>query len=194
MSSLSYVTMTGTERLRFYHLLRVTPTQFGLTLGEMSDVVPTLVVFLPQLGTPFCREMLDDLRGMRGALETQGRGLVLVHMAPDRAVRPLVARYQLERVPRISDPVGHLYEAFGLERGTLGQVCGARVWRRMAQAVLSGHRPGRRCGSFLQMPGVFLVHQGEIVSAFRYQSMADRPDYLTLAAPSPDEGSELSEW
>lgn len=191
MSTLSYVTMTGSERVRFHHLLGVTPTQFGLTLGEMSDVVPTLVVFLPQLGSPFCREMLDDVRVARAAIESRGRGLALVHRASEVAMGPLAARYGLERVPRISDPAGHMFAAFGLGRGTWRQVGGLAVWRRLAETVHSGHRPGRRRGPWRQMPGVFLVHQGEIVSAFRHRNLADRPDYVALTAPVPDEDPEM---
>jgi hypothetical protein len=33
-----------------------------------------------------------------------------------------------------------------------------------------------------QMPGVFFLRQRAIVRAFRYKTIADEPDYLTLIA------------
>jgi hypothetical protein len=32
------------------------------------------------------------------------------------------------------------------------------------------------------MPGVFLVHDGQIIEAFRHRDVADKPDYRAIAS------------
>jgi hypothetical protein len=56
------------------------------------------------------------------------------------------------------------------------------VWLRGAEALVRGHGLGAIVGDSLQMPGVFLVHRGAIVKAFRHEYSSDVPDYVTLAA------------
>ena len=41
---------------------------------------------------------------------------------------------------------------------------------------------GKVVGDVLQMPGVFLLNNGDIIADFKSTSLADRPDYLELAA------------
>jgi len=93
----------------------------------------------------------------------------------------VIAGYGLGDVPRVDDPAGTLYRAFGLARGTLGQIAGPAVWRRGLQALLAGHRVGPTGGDTLRLPGVFLLHNGAILKAYRHQNSAERPDYLALA-------------
>jgi hypothetical protein len=38
-------------------------------------------------------------------------------------------------------------------------------------------------GDATQMPGVFLLHRGEILKAFKHKTAADRPDYLDMICP-----------
>ena len=40
---------------------------------------------------------------------------------------------------------------------------------------------GKVIGDSFQLPGVFLVHHGEIVKAFRHESVADEVDYAAMA-------------
>jgi hypothetical protein len=91
------------------------------------------------------------------------------------------AKYGLESAPRIHDPQQKLYAAFDLKRASLGQVFGLKVWQRGFEAFANGHGVGALAGDGLQMPGVFLLHQGRIVREFRHESAADRPDYVALA-------------
>jgi hypothetical protein len=83
----------------------------------------------------------------------------------------------LADTPRVSDPERTLYRAFKLRRGGLAQLFGLRVWRRGIAAAWRGHWPGWLRGDAFQMPGLFLIRNGSIVRAFRYETAADRPDY-----------------
>jgi peroxiredoxin len=153
----------------------------GVTLDELSRIGPTLVVFLRHAGCPFCREALSDIARLRPRLEAEGARLVLVHLSGEAEIARLLAIYGLADTPRIHDPHGSLYRAFGLPRGSLSDVAGPKVWWRGCQAVFAGrHRVAFPDSDAFQMPGVFLLFHGEILRSYRHQSAADRPDYLAL--------------
>lgn len=155
--------------------------QTGQSLLSLSNQQPLLLVFLRHLGCTFCREALADLAEKRGELHREGVLIALVHMGDDAAAHQLFSRYSLDDVPRFSDPHRLLYAAFDLQLGTLRQLFGPRVWWRGVAASLRGHSVGRLIGNGFQMPGVFLLHRGRVVRAFRHQTAADRPNYCTLA-------------
>ncbi len=58
---------------------------------------------------------------------------------------------------------------------------GWKVWQRGLEAFANGHGVGMLAGDGFQMPGVFLLHRGQVLREFRHESAADRPDYLALA-------------
>jgi len=159
-------------------------TSVGRTLADLSRERPTLVVFLRHSGCTFCREALSDLRRRREAIESQGVGIALATMSDDASARKIAERYGLGDVPRVSDPDRYLYAAFSLRRGTLLQLFGPRVFLRGVAATLRGHLVGPLDGDGFQMPGAFLVHDGEIIAAHRHERASDRPDYEQLACES----------
>lgn len=162
--------------------------QHGVSLLSRSMEGPQLVVFLRHFGCMFCREALAQLARDRAGIEAAGTRLVLVHMASDAEARDFFDRYGLADVDRISDPRRWLYFQLGLGRASLWHLLDLRAWwRSFSAAVLNRHGIGRLTGSALQMPGVFLVHRGTLVSAFVHRTPADRPDYrqLSLCPPLP---------
>jgi peroxiredoxin len=156
-------------------------TQDGQSLAQLSRSAPTLVVFLRHLGCAFCREALADVARARPELEAAGTAVVLVHQSSEEEAEPFFAGYGLDDVARISDPGLGLYRAFGLRRGQLSQLLAPTVVARAGAALLRGHGPGRPQGDTRQMPGVFLLRDGEIVASFRHETAADRPDYAGIA-------------
>lgn len=164
------------------NVLAAAVTNSGENLAELSRGAPLLVVFLRHSGCPFCREALADIAQHRGAIQKAGVGIVLVHMFADEFAADYFAKYGLADLPRISDPDCRLYREFGLQRGTHGQVAGPRVWwRGLVATIIKRHGVGRIIGDVLQMPGAFVVHDGEIVRTFEYETSADRPDYAEFA-------------
>lgn len=156
-------------------------TQQGVTLLEISQLSPMLLVFLRHAGCTFCREAVADLAARRKEIEGSGTRIALVLMSEEPEAGEFLAKYKLDDLPRVSDPNCNLYRAFGLTRGSALQLFGPKVWVRGFQAgVLEGHGVGRLQGDGFQMPGVFLLYHGEILRAYRHQSAADRPDYVEL--------------
>lgn len=162
-------------------------SQFGISILEHSRVRPVLLVFLRHVGCTFCREALADLSEKRELIESTGTQLVLVHMGREESAEQILAKYKLNDVPRVWDPKLALYRAFGLEKGSVFQLFGPKVWIRGFKAGFMGqHGVGSWEGDVTQMPGVFLVFHGEILKSYRHQSAADRPDYVALVSELPD--------
>lgn len=162
-----------------------TRTSEQISLAEMTQRWPTMLVFLRHFGCTFCREALGDLAERRADIEKTGTRIALVHMGTDEQAREFFAKYGLDDLPRISDPHCALYRAFGLMRGRLGQLFGPKVWLRGLQAgIVKKHGVGLLVGDGFQMPGVFLLFHGEVLNAYVHQNASDRPSYVELLEPS----------
>lgn len=159
----------------------------GWDLEALSSENPTLVIFLRHFNCIYCRESLAELRRLRSEIENTGARIAVVHMGNEAQADELLSLFQLEDVERFSDPNRRLYDAFGLERTTIGQMMSPMSWVGMVRAgVRSRFLPGKKLkgivGDILQMPGVFLLSEGRIVGDFRPERVDQRPEYLELAA------------
>ncbi len=170
-------TFRGTLRDALSHAI----TDRGESLLELSETAPRLVVFLRHSGCIFCRETLGDLHKLRSAIEATGVKLAVVHMGMPDEGEELLARYQLQGVDAVSDPLRELYQAFNLKQGTFAQLFGPREFARGFVATLKGHLVGLFQGDALQLPGAFVVSRGQVLRSFRHRSAGDRPDYVALA-------------
>lgn len=158
----------------------------GRSLAELSRERLVLAVFLRHAGCTFCREALADLSARRAEIEKNGARIALVHMGTPDSFASFAGRYDLGDVPAISDPERRLYRGVGLRRGRLSQLLGWTVWRRGARAFFSGHGVGKLQGDGRQMPGAFLIRDGQVVRRFLHATAADRPDYVELCElPAP---------
>ncbi len=160
--------------------------QTGSSLLELSHEKPLLVVLLRHSGCTFCRETLQDVATHREEVERAGLEIVLVHMSDEADAQAMFAEYGLADLPRVADPECHVYAALGLQRAPLWQVFGPKVWwRGFISYVVKRNGIGPIQGDGFQLPGVAVVHRGEIRQIFRHHSPADRPDYRQLACPIP---------
>jgi hypothetical protein len=154
----------------------------GQSLAQLADQQPILLVFLRHFGCSFCREAINDLAKRRQKFESVNLRIVMVHMAPERKVaEQFFKKYKLWPVDHVSDPGKNFYRAFGLGRGTPQQLFGLMNWIRGFQAgVIEGHGfayHGEEIGDGFQMPGVFVLHKGQILNSFIHGNAWDRPDY-----------------
>ncbi len=162
--------------------LRRALDQHGKSLLDRSQEAPLLVILLRHLGCTFCREALADVAMQREKIEAAGLIPVFVHLGAEEQAATLFERYGVADLPRVSDPAAHLYRSLGLARGSFRQLFGLRSWIRGGRAALfDGHGVGRLEGDGFQMPGVFVIRDGRIESAFVHDSPSDRPDYVRLA-------------
>lgn len=158
----------------------------GETLAEASESKLLALVFLRHFGCTFTRQILRELEGIEREAREHGAKLVLVHMLQSGKETEYLG--EQSGVARIADPRCELYRAFGLGKGGLLDLFGPRVWWRGALSLFKGCGVGHLAGDGLQMPGAFLFHRGEIISAQPAHSASDLPDLPQLfkTLPSSD--------
>ena len=171
----------------YQHAVKEIVSKNGWDLESLSHERPTLVVFLRHLNCIYCRESLAELSRLREQIEAHGAGIAVVHMGGEDEAEYLLSLFDLKDVERFSDPERKLYQAFGLERSTLGKLVRPDTWIGMLRAgVRNQFLPGKRLegvvGDVLQMPGVFLLSDGRIMGDFRPDRPDQRPEYLEMAA------------
>ncbi|MEZ6059952.1 MAG: SelL-related redox protein [Planctomycetaceae bacterium] len=162
----------------------------GVSLLELSRGRPLLAVFLRHSGCTFCREAVSDIAQQRQQIEALGTQIAFVHMGQQEPVE-LLKKYNLTDLHTFRDPSCSLYDTFGLKLGTFGQLLGPKVWWKGLLASQRGHKAGAFQGNVFRMPGVFLLHEGTILRAYKHKTAADRPDYVALATP-PAAASDAS--
>ncbi len=162
-------------------ILRSTRTNRNNNLLELSEESQVLLVFLRHFGCIFCRESLSDLKDIEHELKQRDVHVVLVQMSEADVAEEYLDAFGLKDWEYVIDPEQKLYVSFGLLRGKMGQLFGLKVWSRGFGQALKGNMYSlKQVGDGFQMPGVFVLHNGEIKNMFVHNSIADRPDYLEL--------------
>jgi hypothetical protein len=136
------------------------------SLLDLSFRAPTLVVFLRHSGCCFFGSLLSKVFRHKRLFQAGQWNVVLFHMGKEL--------YPEEKgIFWRSDSEQRFYRAFGLSKGTLWQVLGPQVWWQGLQAILKGNWVGPLEGDGFQMPGMFVVQNGQMVRAFRPVSLAE---------------------
>ncbi len=156
-------------------------TNTGENLSVISSRQPVLLVFLRHFGCTFCREALSDISQRREAIEAMGTRIIFIHMSDNVIAEEYFTKYGLDNAVHISDPSCSYYAAFGLSKGTFTQLFGLQTWvRGFSAGVIAGHGLGPRLGDDFQMPGIFMIVEGQIRDSFIHKVASDRPDYEEL--------------
>ncbi|MFN3939218.1 MAG: SelL-related redox protein [Chitinophagales bacterium] len=161
-----------------YYPLEIFETIKGENLAELSEQSPVLLVFLRHFGCPFCQESLQQLSEKRAEIESKGIRILLVYMADQEIAQQFLQTYNLEDIDQLSDPESIAYKRFKLHRGSFNQLLGIKVLYRWTWLAIKKKIYYKGVvGDIYQMPGIFLLHQGQIVKQFVHRSSADIPDY-----------------
>lgn len=166
-------------------VLREHRTEAGRTLLELLDESPLLLIFLRHFGCSFCRQTLDEVSRIRALIETKGVRPVFVHLGSPERAKPFFDYHLLFDAERVSDPGATLYanSVFQLPRQKpLSHFLAPAVWRAWLLGAVRRHRSDKIKEDEDQMPGIFYLQKWAIVRAYRYRTIADRPDYLNLIA------------
>lgn len=174
--------MTMSKKIESTSVLERMVTDSGETVLCLSGKSPLLLVFLRHFGCIFCREALQDLSKLQSEITEKGGDLVFVHMSDKVTAEQYFKKYKLKDPRWVTDPDCAFYEEFGLLKGSFSQLFGFKTWvRGFDSAVIKGNGMSwRQLGDGFQMPGVFLVDDGEVKYSFIHDSVADRPDYLEI--------------
>lgn len=165
-------------------VLQQTRTQTGANLYELSQQQPLLVVCVRHSGCTYCREALADLARHRNEFQHQGVRPVIVHMGTIAQGERMLQSYHCQDFDQVSDPERQVYRALELRLGTLSELFGIKAfWRALGEGTVFRFGFGPMVGNGLQMPGAFLIRNGQIVKAYRHTFSGDRPDYAQIACP-----------
>lgn len=164
--------------------LAETLSEGGQSLAELSSEKPVFLVLLRHAGCTFHREALADLKTALPRIEEAGVRLAIVHMGRgENRVESRDNRYDLRGVAHFADPERRLYRWLDLPRGRLGQLFGWKEFSRGAKAcLLERHGVGALKGDGLQLGGMALVSDGQVVWKRALGSASERPDYVAELA------------
>ncbi len=157
-------------------------TNTGESLYDLSLRQSVLLVFLRHFGCIFCKEALIDISKKRKSFEIKCVNIVLVHMATEEVAEDYFKSFNLNGVTHVSDPECVFYQKFGLVKANSSQLMGLKNWVRGFEiSIGKGIEVSmRNIGDAFQMPGVFVLKEGQIEESFIHKSPADRPDYEKL--------------
>lgn len=150
----------------------------GETLSEAMNQQLVVLVFLRHFGCTFTRQLLRGLELLESQATMKNGRLVLVHMLQSGSELSYLG--ERSGLARIADPYCELYRTFGLGKAGFWELFGPRVWYRGMMALFRGCGVGHLAGDGLQMPGVFLLHEGKILARQPAHSAADLPDLEAL--------------
>jgi hypothetical protein len=160
-------------------------TETGRTLLALLDESPLLLIFLRHFGCSFCRQTLEDVSRIRGAIEAKGIRPVFVHLGTPERAKPYFDYFALSDVERVSNPDASLHarSVFQLPRkSAFSHFLVPKVWKAWLGGGIRKHGIGMIKEDGEQMPGIFYLRDRTIVRAFRYKTIADEPDYLKIIA------------
>ncbi|MDF1697127.1 MAG: SelL-related redox protein [Saprospiraceae bacterium] len=162
--------------------IKATITNRNRNLEEASFEKPVLLVFLRHFGCIFCREAMKDIGSKRKEWEEKNINVVLVHMSDNETAEKYFKKYGIPNIEHISNPTCSLYASFGLTKGSASQLFGLKNWiRGFEVSVIKGTPIGlRQIGDGFQMPGVFLIAEGEVKDSYIHASASDRPNYESI--------------
>lgn len=160
-------------------ILSIIQTNKGNNLNDLSDKNPVLLVFLRHFGCVFCKESMYDISKKQKQFSSENIKTVLVHMSDFDTAEGYFKKFNLSDIEHVSDPECKYYAAFGLVKGSFGQLFGLKTWIRGFEIAATKQMlpDNKRIGDGLQMPGIFMIKNGAIIESFIHNSVADKPDY-----------------
>lgn len=163
-------------------LLSEMHTNKGKSLKEITDQNPVLLIFLRHFGCVFCKEGLHDLAELKETIENKGFQIVYVHMSVNDTADKYFSQFNLKGAAHISDLERRYYASFGLTKGSFSQLYGLSTWIKGFSAKSKGYKLelAEHLGDSTQMPGIFVIYQGEIKDRFVHKKASDKPDYQKL--------------
>lgn len=158
-------------------------TNEGNTLHGLTFKHPVMVVFLRHFGCVFCKEAMRDISAKRASIEAQGFHIVFVHMSDTTTATQYFKQFELSDITFINDPEQRYYRAFGLLRGSFNQLYGLQTWIRgfkVKRELGYELELAKKLGDSTQMPGVFILMDGQVKEKFIHRNASERPDYEKL--------------
>ncbi|HMO02160.1 MAG TPA: redoxin domain-containing protein [Oligoflexia bacterium] len=155
--------------------LSLKPDGSQLSLAELSETTPLVLIMIRHVGCTFCRETLDRLaRELKNFSGDAPLKIVVVGLSSVDSIRALLTEYGLSDLLVLSDPDQIVYRAFEIKRGGFWQLFGAReLWSGIVRGGLFKYGLGGVEGDPFQLPGSALIDRGRVVKTVSARSAAD---------------------
>jgi peroxiredoxin len=127
------------------------------------------------------------LRERKGSCDQVGLRVVPIGQGSPKELQKFIEGRNLP-FEMLTDPERDAYRAYGLERGSAGQIFSRQVVVEGLKAASEGHVMTKVVGDVMQLPGSFVIEDGTIVFAHRGQLSSDvgSPDDLIAAVGKPE--------
>lgn len=166
---------------QFHDLIKLVRTSQNKTLLDLSRDKNILLVLVRHFGCTFCRETVSEMAKIDEALIGKNLVPVFVHMSDPDYGNEFFSKYYDHPVHHISDPGRSIYKSLNLKRGTIYQLFGPMTWiKGIYLGIFKGHGIGEYEGDSLQLGGVFILSQGQIVFEQKALSASDLFQFNTL--------------
>lgn len=174
--------MIGLQAASLNSIMHTMDTNKQNNLYKLSEQQPVLLVFLRHFGCSFCRDTLMRIGELRKGIEDKQIKIVLVNMYDNATAEDNLKEYNLADLDYIADEESILYKTFKLRRATFSQIFGIKVFIKMLKIffIKGTFSSLTEQADTFQMPGIFLVKNGNIIQQYNYTSIADTPPILEI--------------
>jgi len=148
------------------------------TLRDQWGDGRALLIFLRHLGCLFSREVVADVRKAEDA-DPSYPPVLYVHLGSVADGEAFFGKHD-PGARTVADGLGPLYAAFGIRRGTIGQLFSPAVIACGLRATRKGHGQGRPIGDPWMLPGMFVVQGDDILWSHEARHAADHPDFARI--------------
>lgn len=139
---------------------------------------PAILVFLSQLGSPFAKECVTDLRTQQSR-DTSPVPVIFVIQEDHETGQRFFDRYW-PNAQSITDTDGFWYQEFGIPAAGITDFIRPGALLAAARALLKGHRVTTPTASVWQMPGMIILDRQRVLWSHYYRHLGDRPGMRRL--------------
>ena len=160
-------------------LLARTLSGFGLGGQSLADLCqdnqPVLLVFLPQLGSAFAREAVQDVFNS-AKKDPNYPAVVFFHHDREETGNQFFEKHW-KRTKAIADPEKYFYSEFGVPAAGLWELASPMALARGIRAAVKGHLPQRPSSAPWSLPGAFIVLGNRILWSHNARHAGDFPPF-----------------
>ena len=153
--------------------------QHGKSLLQHSQEKPQLLILLRHVGCTFCRRTLHELSNSLLEIRSCGYEASIVHMDNDETMSEQLKFYDLSTIPRFHDPDKKLYKHLGLSRTSIRKIF-SKEFLATGQEQLKQYGASWPKSDPMQLPGAFLIENGQVIASETTLSTEEQPDFLAL--------------
>lgn len=171
----------------------------GRSLEEIGkDGQAILLVFLPQLGSAFAREAVQDVFNS-AKKDPNYPSVIFFHHDREETGNQFFEK-NWKRAKAVADPEKYFYTEFGVPAAGLWELASPMAMARGIRAAVKGHLPQKPSSAPWSLPGVFVVQGNRILWSHNARHAGDFPAFnkirplvqalVAQARPKPAKNNE----